>query len=91
MATHRTLTIEIAPGGAEVELFSFDFTLGYGHVLARWREEWVTWRVYPSETPGEPLICEVGHYFRDNHNHDPHPTSKAAAYEDYKKRTTYAC
>lgn len=69
---------------ADVEMFSYDFTLGSGVVLAQWNRrggEWVTWRVYPSQRFPGKLEAEVGHYFGND---------KTKAYNDFKERTGYA-
>lgn len=85
MTTTQQLFKIALVNGAEVELFSFDMVLGYGHVLARHHNDWVTWRVYPSRRPEHfgKFEAEVGHYFRQE--------GKPAAYEDYRERTLYAC
>lgn len=69
---------------ADVEMFSYDFPIGSGVVLAQWNRrggEWVTWRVHPSEREPGKLEAEVGHYFGQD---------KPAAYADFKIRTGYA-
>lgn len=89
--TTTTDTFEVTlVNGATVEIFHWDFVLNRGTVLARWREEWVTWSIFRSNREPGKFEAETGHYFRDAEKHHPHPSSKAAAYEDFKKRATYA-